>query len=227
VATLGPTTARDVIDALSALQRVQNEFLSVWVNYEVQRLQLDLDLGTMRLDERGIWIDPGDVSAAAKAGLYCGLPGGMPPGELDFEGIEPGRIEELSPDLRIDGPADGGDDAEVFDDAAADEEGAGFPGDLFQPSQPPLLPGGEADEELEPVPPPAPEDENPALEEGEEEAANRGTRLTLLVAPEPLDRGALKAAHEERSHPPRVSDSPRGVWRSALSPPPPDSDGGR
>jgi hypothetical protein len=56
---LSNTTARDLVQALSDLLNVQNDFLSVWVNYEVQRMSLDLDLGTMRLDEHGMWIDPG------------------------------------------------------------------------------------------------------------------------------------------------------------------------
>ncbi len=60
---LGATTARDLIGALTDLLNVQNDFLSVWVNYEVQRLSLDFDLGTMRLDQRGIWIDPGEITA--------------------------------------------------------------------------------------------------------------------------------------------------------------------
>ena len=40
------TTARDLVSALSDLLNVQNDFLSVWVNYELQRRFLDLDLGT-------------------------------------------------------------------------------------------------------------------------------------------------------------------------------------
>jgi hypothetical protein len=55
----GATTARDMVDALSDLQNAQNDFLSVWVNYEVQRLSLDFDLGTMQIDGNGLWIDPG------------------------------------------------------------------------------------------------------------------------------------------------------------------------
>lgn len=55
------TAARDVIDSLNGLLRARNSMLSVWVNYEARRLNLDLDLGTMELDERGIWIDPGSV----------------------------------------------------------------------------------------------------------------------------------------------------------------------
>jgi hypothetical protein len=57
----GVTAARDVVSALADLQNAQNDFMSVWVNYEVQRLNLDLDLGTMRLDPQGTWFDPGPI----------------------------------------------------------------------------------------------------------------------------------------------------------------------
>jgi hypothetical protein len=33
--------------------------MGLWVNYEVLRYSLDLDLGTMQLDSEGLWIDPG------------------------------------------------------------------------------------------------------------------------------------------------------------------------
>lgn len=74
------TTARDLVSALSDLLAVQNDFLSVWVNYELQRRFLDLDLGTMQLDERGIWIDPGKISKDyfAVEPDYCHDP--TPPG---------------------------------------------------------------------------------------------------------------------------------------------------
>jgi len=58
---LGATTARDVVDALRRLLDAQNDFLAIWVDYEVQRLGLDLDLGTMQLDAEGNWIDPGPI----------------------------------------------------------------------------------------------------------------------------------------------------------------------
>ena len=59
--TSGVTAARDVVSALADLQDAQNNFLSVWVNYEVLRRSLDLDLGTMQLDCNGFWIDPGPI----------------------------------------------------------------------------------------------------------------------------------------------------------------------
>ncbi|MCD4726109.1 MAG: TolC family protein, partial [Pirellulales bacterium] len=57
----GATTARDLVGALSTLLNTQNSFLSAWVDYEVQRLNLNFDLGTMELDARGEWIDPGPI----------------------------------------------------------------------------------------------------------------------------------------------------------------------
>lgn len=58
---LGATTARDLVSALATLQSAQLSFLRDWVGYEVLRRGLDFDLGTMQLDERGMWIDPGAI----------------------------------------------------------------------------------------------------------------------------------------------------------------------
>ncbi|MBN1910011.1 MAG: hypothetical protein JW818_09750 [Pirellulales bacterium] len=55
--SFGSTTARDVVDALNNLFREQNDFLDVWVSYEILRMNLAFDLGVMRLDDRGMWID--------------------------------------------------------------------------------------------------------------------------------------------------------------------------
>lgn len=57
----GETAARDAVSALSALLTAQNDFLSVWVTYEVLRRTLDFNMGTMQLDENGNWIDPGAI----------------------------------------------------------------------------------------------------------------------------------------------------------------------
>lgn len=59
--TAGATAARDAVSALTDLLDAQNNFMSVWVNYEALRRSLDLDLGTMQLDAEGIWIDPGAI----------------------------------------------------------------------------------------------------------------------------------------------------------------------
>jgi len=59
----GATTARDLLQASSALLTAQNNFLTGWLNYEIQRMNLDFDLGTMQLDQNGMWIDPGVVES--------------------------------------------------------------------------------------------------------------------------------------------------------------------
>ena len=65
---LSPTVARDLIQQLQGLQRAQDNILRVWVGYEIARGQLDLALGTMQIDNEGIWIDPGPI------GLEYGYP---------------------------------------------------------------------------------------------------------------------------------------------------------
>lgn len=57
------TSARDVQEALQTLLRAQNNFLANWVHYETLRMNLDLELGTIRLDDHGMWIDPGPVTS--------------------------------------------------------------------------------------------------------------------------------------------------------------------
>ncbi|KAA5543804.1 TolC family protein [Roseiconus nitratireducens] len=54
-----PTAARDLVSALSDLLDAQNDFLNVWVANEVLRILLDFEMGTMRLDPSGVWIDSG------------------------------------------------------------------------------------------------------------------------------------------------------------------------
>jgi hypothetical protein len=77
---LGNTTARDLIDSLNALLTAQNAYLGVFVNYEQLRMQLDLDLGTMLLDDQGMWIDPGEISDNDFGGCAEDSPGGTPEG---------------------------------------------------------------------------------------------------------------------------------------------------
>ena len=57
-APISPTAARDLVSALGDLLDAQNDFLNAWVSYEVLRMVLDFELGTMRLDGDGLWIDP-------------------------------------------------------------------------------------------------------------------------------------------------------------------------
>ena len=62
---ISANAARDLISALDGLLASQNRLLAVWVNYETQRMLLDYGMGTMALDDRGRWIDPGAMGSAA------------------------------------------------------------------------------------------------------------------------------------------------------------------
>lgn len=83
---------RDLVTALGSLLDGQNNFIAVWVSYEVQRISLDLEMGTMQLDDRGMWIDPG----AMRAGDYMNRgPNGEPPSEELPDLIEPEALPAI------------------------------------------------------------------------------------------------------------------------------------
>jgi outer membrane protein TolC len=82
-ATIGATTARDLVSALNDLLEAQNDFLSLQVGYTVLRLVLDFELGTMQLDREGLWLDPGPISAellAKRRPVWQEVPGRKEPG---------------------------------------------------------------------------------------------------------------------------------------------------
>ncbi|HWA99525.1 MAG TPA: hypothetical protein VG713_13575 [Pirellulales bacterium] len=54
---LAPTAALNLLTANSDLRNAQNNFMSVWMNYYSERMQLQRDLGIMQIDDRGMWID--------------------------------------------------------------------------------------------------------------------------------------------------------------------------
>ncbi len=55
------SSAREMAFAQQSLLNAQNSLLGSWVGYEVLRMSLDFQLGTMRLDEQGMWLDPGPI----------------------------------------------------------------------------------------------------------------------------------------------------------------------
>jgi hypothetical protein len=91
-----------LLDAITNLQNAQDQYMQVWVRYEVLRRGLDYDLGTMVLDDTGRWIDPGQIDgtisdrAAAQLGIdpTC-LDCSLPPSMQAFE-------EMLGPALNLD-----------------------------------------------------------------------------------------------------------------------------
>ncbi len=56
-AALGPTAVRDLLGALSDLLATQNAVLATYLNYQALRMMLYRDLGVIKFDERGLWID--------------------------------------------------------------------------------------------------------------------------------------------------------------------------
>ncbi|MGQ9573811.1 MAG: TolC family protein [Thermoguttaceae bacterium] len=73
---LGPNTGRNLVQALQQLLSAQNSLLSAWVDSEIQRMNLDFDLGTMQLDDNGMWIDPGPIDAGFLRRVESPEPGG-------------------------------------------------------------------------------------------------------------------------------------------------------
>lgn len=75
----GPTAATNLLTALSDLRNSQNNFMSVWLNYYAGRMRLMRELGIMRLDDQGNWIDePIEASLQHASGDVETLPPEVP-----------------------------------------------------------------------------------------------------------------------------------------------------
>lgn len=68
---LGPTIAQNLLRALSDLRNTQDNFMSVWLNYQQARMNLQFELGIIRFDEQGIWIDQSIEDALADSIMLC------------------------------------------------------------------------------------------------------------------------------------------------------------
>jgi hypothetical protein len=119
----GDTVARDLVNALIDLLNVQNDFLSVWVDHEVQELSLDFLLGTMELDGRGVRIEHNQPLRTFLTQLPCTAPHEEPEpcGFTECEGVtldasptstssagstDRGELPRPSPPVRpLDGPS--------------------------------------------------------------------------------------------------------------------------
>ncbi len=70
--TLGPTAAQNLLTSLTDLRNTQNNFQSVYLSYYANRMLLARDLGTMRLDSQGRWIDgPLEGFETSELGAMC------------------------------------------------------------------------------------------------------------------------------------------------------------
>ena len=83
----GVNTGRNLVDCAAATQQRPEQPHGRWVDTEVQRMNLDFDLGTMQLDDNGMWIDPGPIDkghglpredAAGEASSLSAPAGGAP-----------------------------------------------------------------------------------------------------------------------------------------------------
>jgi hypothetical protein len=96
------TTARDLVQALGDLLNAQNDLLSVWVNNRVQRLNLELDLGVMLLDNEGLRVDIGEsLDVFVPTGGQC-CPGGGDVMALPLQGpalLPPDIAAEMQQEL--------------------------------------------------------------------------------------------------------------------------------
>jgi len=98
-AVFGATTARDLVSALSDLLDAQNDFLSLQVGYDVLRVVLDFELGTMRTDRDGIWVDPGAITRqnlAANAASWKVLAARKPASPQDRPFVLPKKSTNLT-----------------------------------------------------------------------------------------------------------------------------------
>jgi hypothetical protein len=80
VVQFGPTAALNLLTALSDLRSSQNNFMSVWLNYHAGRMRLLRDLGIIRIDDEGLWIEESvqDALNAAMAGVPVEMPPDVP-----------------------------------------------------------------------------------------------------------------------------------------------------
>jgi hypothetical protein len=90
---LSPTAAFNLLTAISDLRNTQNNFLSVWLNYYSERVQLDRDLGIMLVDDRGMWVEQSLDVVLAQLPPVEPMPPSVPEQWLRDAGLGGGAIE--------------------------------------------------------------------------------------------------------------------------------------
>jgi len=104
-AQFGPTAATNLLTSLASLRNTQNNFMSVWLSYYAARMRLARELGIMKLDHGGGWIDnpiakpSGDNSSDSDKLILVELP--LPPVVLgkwvEFTDLLPEEGDALVP----------------------------------------------------------------------------------------------------------------------------------
>ena len=158
--TLGVTLATTLLSAVQSLSDAQNAFMSVYLAYWGNRMNLFQDLGIMRLDERGMWIDePLDQNLANVEAMYP-LPPEIPVDWLRDATVDPSLTPALLPtDAWRDIKSKVGD----MTSERASTETAGPEGEPVQPYQETPVPDeGQPAESSEPAEMPAPGNDSEA-----------------------------------------------------------------
>ena len=111
ISAASPTVARDLVDALQRLLDAQQQFMFTWGDYEIQRRLIDFEMGTMRLDDDGLWVDPGPMTDELLLERYYECrpdPVGNEPLENrpGFAELAPGDLPPEGRDLDLPSPDD-------------------------------------------------------------------------------------------------------------------------
>ena len=152
------TTARDLTQAITGLNTVQNQYVQAFVQYEILRRSLDFDMGTMQLDQGGQWLDPGtiDSSIGVRTAAVLGIDS-----NCEFcQNIDSFSFEDEDSRLLRDEPETDGD-AESLVESVVETFEEPAP-DLEEPSRRRSEPTSES--QAPPTPEPDSPEPNPALE---------------------------------------------------------------
>ena len=104
-----PTLARDLTDALNSMVNQQQALINTFGDYENQRRLIDFSLGTMRLDDDGMWIDPGaitDDSIMARYYEMCPDPLQSNGNNGDYFQLAPGELPPEPSEMGLSEPID-------------------------------------------------------------------------------------------------------------------------
>jgi hypothetical protein len=108
-AQFGPTAAQNLLTALASLRNTQNNLMGVWLNYYAARMRLARELGTMKLDQDGRWIDYSVTNASLANASdidVSNMPPALPSEWIKLADRLPKQSDALVPvaDVTSDGP---------------------------------------------------------------------------------------------------------------------------
>jgi len=79
LSALGQGNALSVLNALNSVLGAQNTLISNWVSYETNRLNIFRDMGTMQVNNEGMWADQFYLGIASEPDLNSGGEGPIDP----------------------------------------------------------------------------------------------------------------------------------------------------